>query len=93
MACPDDIGLIRFSELVHGSADSRKPLRIIVVADQQAAGANLWPPRFGVGFDRFVAVFAVDKDEVEFSVVEAAGGFGRRQADRMPAAGVDSELT
>ena len=62
------------------------------MADQQAAGANLWPPGFNVCFDGFVAVLAVDEDEVQFSVLEAAGGFGRRQADRMPAAGVDGEV-
>lgn len=67
--------LDQFCELVNRTANARKTLWIVVVADQEAAGADLGPLGFDVGFDGFVAVLAVDEDEVEFSVFEAAGGF------------------
>src|SRR6056297_918725 len=54
--------------------------------------SDLRPPSFDVGFDGFVSVIGVDEDEVEFSVVEAAGGFDRWQPDWMPAVGVDYQM-
>ena len=75
MARLDDRGLLRFSELVDGATNSRKPLWIVVMADQETSVANLRPPSPDVRLDGFVAVFTVDEDEVEFSVLEAAGGF------------------
>ncbi len=64
--------MLSLSKLIHRLANARKPLRIVIVADEQPALPDLWPPSGDVGFGRFVAVLGVDEDEVELSVVETA---------------------